>query len=320
MSFIAVKTFTAGSNTSVRCFGWNDTQKYMYMLVTDGSTGDNVLYVCDDDLNYLEAWTLVDVLGPGEYIRGIRFSKNDSNILYIFSNTAVYKKFVNKPNLTIGKWLLYNAGISNSHIWNLEGSLYNKADWSWSDGGDSASSALTVTGFENFFSDDDNEMIFAFIGDANSSFNRILHYSEPTVFGTAIGIHDLKSYSISNSSLDSFEFISGIVTNKELYRVAYNTITIANYICGRYQAEYDYLNNLVHKGIEPFSDKEFSIINVMNVNDFYVHENEISSSTGPLNRCVRNIWNLQNNILQLTQTKVTNFVSSSLSFQTIILS
>lgn len=321
LSFVRVRTFTAGSNSVAKAMAYNAVNQMMYLIVQNAATNEHTLQLCDKDLQIIVQYNLTDSLESGESYRGILFSKNDSNIFYTFTNQGVYKKFVNKPDKTIGKWLIYKSGTNSSHIWNLEKSKYNLASWSWSDGDVSVRSASKIVGMTSFFiSDiDDREQIFLFVGSTSSSFNRILHYSERNVFNSALGATKLNAYDVARARVGDDEFVNAMVINKELYKAAFNTIGIIRFITGRYAAEYDYLNNLVYKNIIPLTDAEFAAINSINLQNIYVHENEIMNSSSTLNRCLKEIYNLQHQALQIVRTKVNNTVSSLSGTQTIVL-
>ena len=321
LSHVATKTFTAGSNTIVKCFGYNPVLQRVYYITKNSITNNYSLQICDGDLNTEETYDLPDALQSNEDYAGMFFSKNDSNIFYIYTNQNAFKKFVSKPDKTIGKWLLYQSGITATHIWNLENSLFDLAQWNWNEGETSVRDALSILGMSSFFiSDiDDREEIFLFAGANDKPFNRILHYSESNIFNTALGATTINAYNISQANVSDDEFINAMVVNKELYKVAYNTLNIIRFITSRYAAKYDYLNNLVFKNTIALSDAEFAQINSVNLQNLYVHENEIMSSTGPLNRCLKELYNLQNNALQIVRTRVNNFVSSLSGTQTIIL-
>ena len=321
LSYIDTKTFTAGSSTVVKCFGYNDILQRVYYITKNTATKEYTLHICDANLNAEETYTLTDALESYEDYIGMFFSKNDSNIFYIYTNQSVFKKFVNKPDRTIGKWLMYNGGTITTHIWNLEKSLYNLAQWYWNEGETSTRLSLNINSMSSFFiSDiDEREEIFLFAGANANSFNRILHYDETNVFNTALGATTINAYSILQAKVDDAEFVNAMIINKELYKIAYNITNIIRFITGRYAAEYDYLNNLVFKNTAALTDAEFAQLNSVNLQNLYVHENEIMGSVGPINRCLKELYNLQNNALQIVRTQVNNFVSSLSGTQTIIL-
>ena len=321
LSFVRIRTFTAGSNSVAKAMAYNPVNQMMYIIIQNAATNEHVLQICDSDLQLIEQYNLPDALASNEIYKGIVFSKNDSNIFYIFTNQGVYKKFVNKPDKTIGKWLIYKSGINASHIWNLERSKYNLASWSWNEGATSVRDALTIVGMSSFFiSDiDDREQIFLFVGANSKSFNRVLHYIERNVYNSVMGATTLNAYDVAYARVGDDEFVNAMVINKELYKAAFNTISIIRLITGRYAAEYDYLNNLIYKNIIPLTDAESASVNSTNLQNIYVHENEIMNSSSALNRCFKEIYNLQHTALQIVRTKINNAVSSLSGTQTIVL-
>lgn len=321
LSYIKTRTFTAGYNSAAKAIAYNSVQQLIYLIVKNASTDSHVLQICDIDLQVIEQYDLQDALEANEIYKGIVFCKNDSNLFYIYTNQSVFKKFVNKPDKTIGKWLIYKSGITASHIWNLEASKYNLAQWAWNEGEISVRDALTINGMSSFFiSDiDDREQIFLFAGANKKSFNRILHYSERNIFNSALGATSLNAYDAANAKVGDDEFINAMVINKEVYKIAFNTLNITRFITGRYTASYDYLNNLVYKNITPLTDDESTLLNTVNLQNIYVHENEIMSDSGALNRCLKEIYNLQHRALQIVRTSINNAVYSLSGTKTITL-
>ena len=321
LSFVRTHTFTAGSNSVAKAISYNDINQMIYLIVQNSSTNEHVLQLCDKDLQLIQQYKLTEDLASSESYRGIVFSKNDSNIFYLFTNQSVYKKFVSKPDKTIGKWLIYKGGTNATHIWNIEKSKYSLASWSWNEGATSARDALTIVGMSSFFiSDiDDREQIFLFVGANSKPFNRILHYSERNIFNAAMGVTNINAYDVARAGVGNEEFVNALVINKELYKIAFNTLSIIKFITGRYVAEYDYLNNLVYKNIAALSDAESAAINSINLQNIYVHENEIMGSSSTLNRCLKEIYNLQYHALKIVRTKIDNIVYSLSGTQTIVL-
>lgn len=320
MSYIATKTFTAGTHIDVRAFEYNTINKHVYFITYNQDTNENMLQLCDSNLNSVQSYTLLDILDADEHICGITFSKNDSNIFYIATNKNIFKKFISKPQDTIGKWLFYNSGTVTTHIWNLEKSFYNKAQWNWNEGTTDARASVTILNLDtHFINDDSREEIFLFAGANKRSFNRIMHYKEPNQYIAAIGTTNINSYNILFANVDPNEFINGMVINKELYKIAYNTINIIRLITNRYNAEYDYLNNLVFKGVVPLTDTEFNLINSFNTTNLFVHENEIASNSGSLNRSIKTLVDLQSNAIQIVRIKANSFVASLSGTRTIVL-
>lgn len=321
LSYVSTRTFTAGTGAAAKAFGYNPVAKLVYMLIKNSSTNAHALQVCDKNLQVIEEYSITDALESGEEYKGFCFSKNDSNIFYLFTNKSVFKKFISKPDKTIGKWLIYKAGNVVTHIWNLEKSKYNRAQWSWSDSGNSYRDSATVSGMSSFLISNISagEQIFLFVGSRGKPFNRIQHYNEYNIFNSALGVSNINAYSTSKAKVSDDEFVNAMVINKELYKIAFNTLNVMRFITGRYAAEYDYLNNLVYKGIVPLDDDESAAINEINLKNIYVHENELMNNSGVLNRCFKELYNLQHQALLVVRTKINNLTYSLSGTQTIVL-
>lgn len=319
LSYIATRAFTAGVSTVARAFEYNATYNKMYVIVENISNKQNILQVCTADLIVEQEYIINDALIPDEIFKGIQFSQNDSNIMYMITNVNVFKKFVNRPADTIGKWLFYRSGFVNDHIWNNEFSRWNRAKWRWNDGGVWVRKGNTVNSFCLLSTPLDADEIFVFAGYLNESFNRINHYTENTQYTTVLGSIDRQNYSIENVRINDKEMIQAFVLNKELHKIITSILYIKNYLVGRYAASYDYIGNLVNEGITGFTQQEFDSFSINNFSNLYVHDNEIASSPGTINRIFKQIWNIQNSILNLTSTKVSNFVPSVSGSQTVLL-
>lgn len=319
LSYIGTRAFTIGTTTVARAFQYNEILNKVYVIVSNVTTKTNTLQICDINLNIEYEYALTDALVADEYYRGLYFSQNDSNIMYIHTNVNVFKKFVNRPDATIGKWLFYKSGFSTSHIWSNEFSRYNRAKWRWNDGSTTVRKGIAIESMSLLSTNQDADEIFVFAGYLNESFNRILHYIEPTLYTTVLGSTDFVIYSRNNLKVDDEEMVQSFVLNKELHKIIANTLFIKNYLAGRYAASYDYIGNLVNEGIVSLTNDEFNSISINNANNFYVHDNELASSPGTLNRVLKQIWDLQNNVLQITKTRISNFVPSVSGSKTVLL-
>lgn len=319
LSYVATRAFTAGIATIARAFEYNATFNKMYVLVENLSAKQNILQICDANLTVEQEYVINDALVPGEFFKGIQFSSNDSNIMYMYTNVNVFKKFVNRPADTIGKWLFYKSGFVNQHIWNNEFSRWNRAKWRWNDGGTWVRKGNSINSMCLLSSDLDSDEIFVFAGYLSQSFNRINHYNENTQYTTVLGSIDKQNYSIDNLRIDDKELIQAFVLNKELHKLITSILYIKNFLIGRYTASYDYIGNLVNEGITGFTQQEFESFSIENINNLYVHDNEIASSAGTLNRIFKQLWDIQNSVLDLTSTRVSNFVPSVSGSQTVLL-
>lgn len=318
LSYITTIFFTRKQTIAARAFGYNNINKYVYVFIENKTLGSNELWICDRNLKIKETYILKDILTSNEYIRGVVFSKTDSNIFYMYTNTGVYKKFITKPDKTIGKWLFYKGGANTTHIWNYETSKYNEASWFWNEGDASVAENTKVQSLFSFSYDaDSREDIFVLAGTTSYNFNKILHYNERNVFNSVLGTSNLPVYNILEANVANDEMISGIAINKELYKTTFNILTLARQISKKYIAEYDYLNNLVYKGTEVLNEQEFSDISTSTDYNFLIHENEHASNPAVLNRCFKSIYDIQYKLINAIKTKKNNTLFSSTGSQTI---
>lgn len=320
LTHITTRTTNARRNILTRCFGYNTLFNFTYLIEQDVDANTNTLFICDTNLNTLESFVLEDQLTSTEYFRKIEFSKADSNIVYVVTNENVFKKFLTSPARTIGKWLFYKSGLTTSHVWNYERSRWNKAGWSWSDGTDRINASTPLLSFSTLnrlnTGDDD---IFVYAGSTSKSFNKILHYREPSTYRSVLGVQNSTVYRFDQSNVDNDEFIQGFVINKEIYKIVKNLLFVKNYIQGRYSAEYDFIGNLVFSGITALTNDELQSITMDSVANFYIHENEVMNSPGAINRVLKRIADLQSQLSTIISTKITNFVPSLSGSQTIVL-
>lgn len=321
LSYIATVSFTAGIKTWARAFQYNKVNKYIYMIVEDVDLKRTRLLLCDNDLNIQHEYILEDEYLTDEYIRGIEFSANDSNIMYVYTNYNVFKKFVNKPALSIGKWLFYKSGFVTKHIWNTERSKWNTARWKWNDGASSVKKGLQMQNMTVLQTSSNYDEIFLFASNpSTNSFDRILHYNEPILYTSTLGSNDTDLFTLNELNVDHVnELIQAVVVNKELSKIISTMLFLKNQLIGRFAAEYDYISNLVNKGIMPLNDDEFDTLEINNIKNFYIHNNESATNAGAINRVLRSMFNVQQQLLNLTKTKITNFVPSVSGSQTVLL-
>ena len=86
--------------------------------------------------------------------------------------------------------------------------------------------------------------------------------------------------------------------NKELYKVARDTLNIKNNILGRFAGRYDAYNVFVYSQYN--YNINFTTGNADTLENFYIHENE-KNILGVFNRAVTELYNLQLELIDLTK-------------------
>lgn len=242
-------------------------------------------YYLDSNFNILNQYPFTINLSPGEIVKKILFSENDSNIFYVVTNKFVYKLLVNKPNIVIG--------IFSNEKLKIVG-----------DSGDYLGASLIG-------STNNHDVIVI------SKNNRFIFLNEPNTLTDVLKNRDFENYPISDIRLNKDEYIQANYINKELYKIFENTIRVKNQIIGSFYGKYELTNNqltyedslyspsLVLKGINYFLNYDF--LNITNDNDFFVHENEPINNV-VLNRCFYNLYKLQESVLLATRIANTSLV------------
>lgn len=126
---------------------------------------------------------------------------------------------------------------------------------------------------------------------------RLYNFNEPNTFKQIIKDEQLTNFGKSSVYLTADEYIQASTINKELYKVTRDIFAIKNDLVGRFDGTYD------SNGIFTLKDYnyniDFSQFDVLEQEDYYVHENE-KSILGVLNRALQNILNLQRELLTFT--------------------
>ena len=244
-------------------------------------------------------------LDPRERIKGIRFSSQDSNILYIFSNYNIYKKFITKPQATIGKWSLTRAGISWGYFWNTIDVNWGSLFVTWNTVRGSGRENIDITDMSILPRDDNFDDIFVSAKAGDPGAFKILYCNEFTLYDTALMSSNLNVYNTTRFGALEDEYINAFTVNKEIYKQSFNVLAIRNLLKGKFTGTYNKSGNLMYEQYDYITDKELESIAIDSMENLYVHENEHVSSE-VLNRCLRKLYSIQEALLQLVKTKIKN--------------
>lgn len=102
---------------------FNPNNNTLYVLTYFGENKNNLkLYVYSSDFILQGQYILDITLISGDVVRNITFSQNDSNFWYICTTGFVYKKLINRPSGSLGKFQTEN--IFSNNINTLYGNKY----------------------------------------------------------------------------------------------------------------------------------------------------------------------------------------------------
>ena len=224
-------------------------------------------------------------LGEGESLLRVVFSENDSNVVYFITTGFIYKRFLSKPNKTIG-------------VFSDEQMLINNPSGNFTGG-------TVVASLSNL------DIIFA------GKQDRLLVMYEQNDTNTILRQDIIENYDINSINLVKDEYVQADYINKELFKVVSNLFKLKNQYLGRFNVEYIQPNqslsyaqslrseNYSYKGYTYLDNYNF--LQVDNINDLYLHENE-RISVGAINRCLTRIYQLQLDMLEQSTQKNDTFV------------
>jgi hypothetical protein len=326
--FAWVNTFILNSNIIIKDIQYNKFHNSVFAVAERNNT-DYTLLVFDYDVkNLLVEYDLDEkyeeiidgdiskisanrggrikyVLDPREQIRGIRFSSQDSNIFYLFSNYNIYKKFLTKPQATIGKWSISRAGISWGYIWNTIDVNWDTLFVTWNTISGSGRENIDITDMSIISRDDNFDDIFVSAKAGNPEAFKILYCNEYTLYDTALLTSDVSVYNATRFGTLEDEYVNAFTINKEIYKQSFNIVSLCNLLKGRFTGSFNTAGNLLYEQYDYITDKELESIAIKSVENLYVHENEHVSSE-VLNRSLRKLYSIQEIMIQLVRTRIKN--------------
>lgn len=245
------------------------------------------------------------VIDPRETLKGIAFSKQDSNIFYIYSNYSVYKKFITRPVATVGKWSITKAGISWGYIWNFIDIKWDNLFVTWNTISGSDKENVDIIDMNIIPTDNNYDDIFVSMRAGNPGAFKLIYCNEYTFYDTALKSANIDVYNTTRFGTLDDEYVNAFTINKELYKQSFNILALRNLLKGKFTGSYNRSGNLIYEQYDYITKDELDSIQVNSIEDFYVHENEhVSSST--INRCIRKIYGLQTAMLDIVKTRIKN--------------
>ena len=309
----------------------------LYVFTRETSSRSVNLYIIDlECFRIIESYKAIALpLQDTETISSVEFTKTTNEYYYVCTDRAVYKLFVNKPNILIGQYqnlqLDYISGtkviqpgdkvvtesLPKSSVpdnqWILVKKLFINGTWKWG-GKDNAGfidNNNGVDGSTPTATADANVVLFQDIYKGISFLpttygydsvvlitnGRIYFYNEADTFKQVIKTDKLEAFGGVNITLNSEEYIQASTINKELYKVVRDILTLKNNLVGRFTGHFDESN------IFTLDDYNYNIdlssFELDAIQDFYIHENE-KSILGVINRVLSKIYDLQNKLISLT--------------------
>lgn len=308
----------------------NPLYNTLYVFTREISSRKVNLYIIDlDCYRIVESYKDISLpLQNTETINSVEFTKTTNEYYYVCTDRAVYKLFVNKPNILIGQYqnlkLDYISGTKviqpgdvpalpptaqPSNQWRLVNKLYTNSNWKWgsfeviANTTSNTTTTPTVVKSQNILFDDVYKGIsflpttYGYDSVILFTSGRIYFFNETDTFKQIIKTDKLEAFGSANITLNSEEYIQASTINKELYKVIRDILALKNNLVGRFTGHYDESNILT------LDDYNYNIdltsFDLGAIQDFYIHDNE-KSILGVINRVLNKIINLQNKLIELT--------------------
>ena len=259
----------------------------IYLLSREGK-----ITTFDTSGNFLNTTTFVDKVS-GETFKTLTFSEINTNIFYVLTDKSLYKKFVSRPDLSIGTY-------KTTNILNLPAVS----------GTESFSFFSTVSGIA------DRETLF--LGSetlnanyappvTNSTVGKIfIEPFEKTNYKTLIyDFYKTQTYDLSSVEINMNEYVSSYMINKALYKLFYNHMIFNDHIHSKFTGQYLYNGQVELTNISYIEHNQTNILNLSANQDYFIGINEPCIAS-VVNRCIKKICDLQLDILANLQTKFTN--------------
>jgi hypothetical protein len=258
--------------------GWISTQRLFRDLLivkplslSIDSTGN--IYVLTDS-NYILKYnstfttkTKIDISSlakTGDKFQQLIFSPTDSNIMYLVSNNNVYKKLVNIPEDTIGKYLFYRYNVDTTELIK-------------------SFSSLAVNG-------SDNNLIFSTASGTNTG--KFSLYYDNLNLQDVIALNDFDVYELDVVDIKKDEYIQNWVFNKSLAKLIANHMRFRDQIIGKFLYTNDGYNNITFQGIRYLLPDEYTAISFQQDLNYFIGSNEIFQNI-IINRALEKIYNIQ---------------------------
>ena len=313
-------TSIGGISLRTESFAAIEYNKLLDVLYVVTVTKNNTvkLYIIDNDCYEIsETYTLDTKLQPGEEIRNIEFSLNDSNYFYLCTSYSIYKLLVNKPNFAFGKYssdLLFTnvvattlpATIDSNNLWNYVNVKFKKADFLWNTGTDhtcfnsiSSGSDITTSTIYN-----DNFKGFRITPQSTNSDRvfiitegRIYFFNESNNLNSVLKLDNFTNFG-NTFTLKGNEYIQGSTLNKEFYKIIRDILELKNNIKGRFTGSYDSTNVFIYSTY----NYNIDLTEIFNTttNEYFIHDNE-KNILGVFNRVITQMYNLQQGLIDLTK-------------------
>ena len=293
-------------------------------IVITNSTSNETNQPDSKDLNHPYYQPSAIGRANNEQYLSITSSTNDRNVYYVLTSFRVIKRFVSKPNFNIGsfKFLDKNIGIPAA-----EGKPYRFVP-------KFLSTFLEATVVVKQKTDEDNNIVNVLDSTRSYTYDMMYMYGDfldidqvANLTSNTLGIKnwkyilafkertkkinvqhddDFNVYDIvPTTTLNYKEYVSSLVYNKVFHKLLSNHTKLLKSIIYKFQCKYNSTGSLLLNQLEYISQEGFNmLLPDVSINN-YIGINEYVTP-GTLNRCLKEIYEIQLNILKVLSPNIIN--------------
>jgi hypothetical protein len=293
------------NNREIISLSVDSVENSLYIL----DTNYNVLVLDTNNFKKKDSYTFdVKLLDSGEIPRKILFSKNNSNIYYLQTDKSFYKFFKNRKTIVIGKYNFSGKNLSNDKSWdttftNWENAINPVASLFIWDGNPGGANSTNLQSVDLLDSNKDLDII-TFFGR-----EKIITLRESSNLINFLDSDDLNFYKKKQILLRN-EYFNNITLNTAIYKLLYNLKLIGIAVNKKLFLRFN-RGNLRFEKVESIVPDLINL-KLLDTKNFYIGNNE-NISANNFNRCISNLLEYQNNLLQLLDINISNTKIPSLS-------
>jgi hypothetical protein len=242
-------------------------------------TENKKIYIYNNDISNKSVLDLTSILEYDERPLKVVFSQSDTNVFYLLTNKNVFKKLVNQPINTVGKYLLY---------------LFK-----YDVPADRFTSFATAP---SLYGTSDHNLVFSVSGNTG----KMGYFYDNLNLFDILAVNDFDIYTFDDMAFNKEEYIQNWIFNKNLSKLIINHMRLRDQIIGKYIAARDIKGNITFRGTRYLLPDELDDIFFEQDITYYIGANEIFANN-IVNRALRKIYDIQVKILNILRAEVTNY-------------
>jgi hypothetical protein len=227
-----------------------------------------------------------------EIFKSMNFSLENPNIMYILSNRNMYKKYVSRPEVFVGTFLVEEKSIGTGDSTNMNFQDFTLVDETLTVYDESTGTSFEEIKDEIYMYDAEYETIHKFLEESN--YEKSL---QPDIETNFINFNDIQ--------INPEELVSTIVYNKAIMKLLYNNVLILENISRRFTTIFDSRGISKYIGFTYLIESELKKLTYKQTLNNLIGTNEPVLTT-TINRCLSELYKLQEEIVLLVQEKSIN--------------